>query len=215
VDFRILGPLDVRDDSGPVALGGSKPRMLMAVLLVHANEAVHPERLTLALWGEDAPRRAVKTLQVYVSRLRSALEDPAILATTPAGYRLRVRPGELDAQRFEEMVDAGRRALAADDPERAATVLREGLALWRGPPLADLALEGFALPQIVRLSEQRLAALELRVQADLAAGRHPELVGELPPIRHASSSSGNSCWRCIAAASSLTRWMRFATPGER
>ena len=127
------------------------------------------ERLALALWGEDAPAGAVKTVQVHVSRLRKALGDPEAVATTPAGYRLRVRPGELDAERFARGVEAGRRALAAGDAERAAVVLREALELWRGPPLAELEFEPFAPAEIARLEEQRLAALEARVEADLAA----------------------------------------------
>ncbi|HEV7804202.1 MAG TPA: BTAD domain-containing putative transcriptional regulator [Solirubrobacteraceae bacterium] len=179
MDFLILGPIDVRNASGAVTLGGNKPRAVLAVLLLHANEPVSAERLALALWGEDAPGGAVKTVQVHVSRLRKALGDPDVIATSPAGYCLRVRPGELDAARFERLVEAGRRALADSQPEDAASLLREALELWRGPALAELALEPFAGSEIARLEEQRLAALELRVEADLAAGRHAEVVGEL------------------------------------
>ncbi len=179
MEFRILGPLEVRNAAGPVALGGSKPRAVFAVLLLRANEPVHPERLALALWGEEVPASAVKTVQVYVSRLRKALGDPDALTTTPAGYRLRVLAGELDAERFARLVADGRRDLAAGRPEDAAAVLREALALWRGPALADLAFEPFAQAEIARLEEQRLDALEERVEADLAAGRHAQLAGEL------------------------------------
>lgn len=126
MEFGILGPLEVRTDSGAVAIGGAKPRALLALLLLHANEAVHPERLALALWDEDAPPSAAKTVQVYVSRLRKALADPEILVNTPAGYRLRVRAGELDADRFAAALEAGRQALAAGRAEHAAVVLREG-----------------------------------------------------------------------------------------
>ena len=122
-------------------------------------------------------------MQVHVSRLRKALGDPDIVTTTPAGYRLQVRPGELDAERFERLVEDGRRALTAGRPSRRRTILREALALWRGPPLADLAFEPFAQPEIARLEEQRLGALEARVEADLAAGRHAALVGELQRLR--------------------------------
>src|SRR5215216_524034 len=109
MEFRILGPLEVRSDHGDVVtLGGRKPRAVLAVLLLNANESVSPERLARALWGEDAPAGAVKTVQVHVSRLRKALADPEVLATTPAGYRLRVGPGELDAERFGRRVDEGR-----------------------------------------------------------------------------------------------------------
>src|SRR3954465_691731 len=99
--FGILGPLEVRVNGRSVALGGARPRAVFAVLALHANQPVSAERLALALWGEDVPLSAVKTVQVYVARLRKALEDPDALVTTPAGYRLRVRPGELDANRFE------------------------------------------------------------------------------------------------------------------
>jgi DNA-binding SARP family transcriptional activator len=177
--FLILGPLEVRGAQGVVALGGNKPRGLLAVLLLHANEAVSAERLVLALWGEDAPAGAVKTVQVHVSRLRTALGDRRLIATTAAGYCLRVGPDELDVARFERLADDGRRALAGGRPDQAGALLREALGLWRGPALAELACAPFAQAEIPRLEEQRLAALEARVEADLACGRHAELVGEL------------------------------------
>src|SRR4051812_35886285 len=179
MDFRILGPLEVTNAAGVVALGGIRPRALLTVLLLHPNESVSAERLALALWGEDAPAGAAKTVTVHVSRLRKALGDPDAVATTPAGYRLRVGPDELDADRFERDVAAGRGALAAGGPERASLLLERALALWRGPPLAELAFEPFAQAEIARLEEQRLAALEARVDAELGAGRHTALVSEL------------------------------------
>ena len=177
--FRILGPLEVEAEGRAVALGGAKPRAVLAVLLLHANEPVSAERLALALWGEDAPAGAVKTVQVHVSRLRKALADADALTSTGTAYSLRVRPGELDAHAFERLVAEGREALAAGHAEQAAATLRDALSLWRGPPLDELASLPFAPPEIKRLEEQRLAALEARVEADLAAGRHAELVGEL------------------------------------
>src|SRR5215207_2966874 len=179
MEFRILGPLEVRADGRAVALGGAKPRALLAVLLLHANQPVSAERLALALWGEDAPAGAVKTVQVHVSRLRKALGDPRVLTTAAGGYRLRVRPGELDAERFERLAADGRALLIDGRADEAAAALREALALWRGPPLSDLAAAPFAPAEITRLEEQRLAAVEARVEADLAAGRHAELVAEL------------------------------------
>jgi DNA-binding SARP family transcriptional activator len=179
MEFRILGPLEVRGERGAVALVGIKPRVVLAVLLLHPNEPVSAERLALALWGEEAPAGATKTVHVYVSRLRKALGDPEAIETTPAGYRLRVRADELDAERFERGVEAGRLALGAGQPERAAVLLREALELWRGPPLAELEFEPFAQAEIARLEEQRLAALEARVEADLAAGRHGAVVSEV------------------------------------
>jgi len=179
MEFGILGPLVVRSDAGETELGGSRPRALLAVLLMHPNEPVSAERLAMALFGEDAPAGAVKTVRVHVSRLRRALGDPDALATTADGYRLRVRPGELDAERFERLVAEGQAALRAGQPQRAAGVLREALTLWRGPPFGELERLPLAAAEIARLEEQRLAALQTRVEADLAAGRHAELIGEL------------------------------------
>ena len=179
MDFRILGPLEVHSQSGPVALGGVKPRAVLGMLLLHRNEPVRPERLALALWGDEAPASSIKGLYVYVSRLRRAFEDPDALVMTSAGYRLRVRPDELDAERFERLVGAGTHALDNGRAEQAAAVLHEALALWRGPPLSGLEYEPFAQVEIARLQELRLAALESRVEAELAADRHVALVGEL------------------------------------
>ena len=182
MEFRILGPLEVLADGGPVALAGAKPRAVLAVLALHANQPVSAERLALALWGEETPVGAVKTVQVHVSRLRKALGDPAVLETTPAGYRLRVSDDELDVERFERHVAEGRRELAAGRAEPAADRLRKALALWRGEALEEFAWAPFAPAESDRLEEQHLAALELRVEADLAAGRHAELVAELQQL---------------------------------
>src|SRR4051794_27310663 len=185
MEFGILGPLEVRVDGRTVAFGGARPRAVFAVLALNANQPVSAERLAVALWGEDVPPSAIKTVQVYVARLRKALEDPDVLVTTPAGYCLRVGPGELDAERFERQVADGREALAAGGAEHAAAQLREALGWWRGPPLAELAATPFAPAEIARLEEQHLAALELRVEADLVVGRHAELIGELQQLTSA------------------------------
>src|SRR4051812_19927178 len=133
MEFRILGPLEVRSERGPLALGGVKPRAILALLLLDAGEAISGERPALGVWGEEAPAGAVKTVQVHVSRLRKALGDGEIVETTPAGYRVRVGPSELDAKRFAALVEEGRRSLAAGQAAHAAGVLREALGLWRGP----------------------------------------------------------------------------------
>ena len=177
MDFRILGPLEVRAEPGAVQLGGSKPRAVLAMLLLNANQPVSADRLATAVWGDDAAAGAAKTVQVYISRLRKCLGDADLVTTTPAGYTLHVAPDELDADRFAHDVEEGRAALASGRPARAGTILREALSLWRGPPLADMAFEPFAQAEIARLEEQRLSALELRVEADLAAGRNAALVG--------------------------------------
>ena len=179
LEFKVLGPLEVRRDGSTLALAGGKPRAVLAVLLLHANEPVSAERLAGALWGEDAPAKATRTVLVHVSRLRRALGDDELVTTSRAGYRLRVRPGELDLEQFERLVEDGRRALAEARAEQAGALLREALALWRGPALADVAFEPFAVAEIARLEEERVAAVEARVEADLAAGRGAELVPEL------------------------------------
>src|SRR4051812_17547861 len=149
MEFRILGALDVRGQAGSVPLGGNRSRAVLALLLLHANQPVAAERLAVALWGDDAPAQAVGRVRVQVHRLRRALGDPQILTTTPAGYCLNVQPGALDADRFRRLVDEGRRILAGGDAGRAAAVLREALALWRGappagPPVGPLAVGGGA-----------------------------------------------------------------------
>ena len=174
MDFRILGPLEVLSDGEVLDLGGRKQRGLLAVLLVHANEVVSSDRLIDELWGEDVPPTAAKTVQVFVSRLRKALGDDVLVTRAP-GYLLRVDPGSLDLQRFEELLAQAGAAGARD----ASAALQEALALWRGSPLADFSYEPFAQAEIARLQELQLVALEARIEADLAVGRNSELVGEL------------------------------------
>src|SRR6185369_6965989 len=135
------------------------------------------------VWGEAPPATANKSVQLYVSQLRKALRgrDGAAqpLVTRGGGYVLEVGPGALDVERFVLATEDGRRALDAGRPGHAARVLRDGLAQWRGPPLADFAYAPFARAEATRLDELRVAALEDRIEADLAVGRHHELVAEL------------------------------------
>ena len=178
LEFRILGPLQVLDDDRTIELGGARQRAVLAILLLHRGEAVPVDRIVDLVWGERPPATAVKTVQVYVSHLRRALVED-VLVSSRGGYALEVDPERIDAVRFERLVEDGRAALAADAPERAVELLRTGLALWRGPPLADLAYEAFAQDAAAGLEERRLEALELRIDADLRLGRHAELVAEL------------------------------------
>ena len=177
LEFRLLGPLEVLEHQAVLALGGGRQRCLFAVLLLRANEPVSSDRLIDALWPGRAPPTAAKTIQVYVSRLRKELGEGRLVTRAP-GYLLRVDPGELDLDRFERLLGEAR----TDEPETAARKLREALALWRGPALGDLAYEPFAQPEIARLEELRLVALEQRIEADLACGRHRELIGELEAL---------------------------------
>jgi peptide/nickel transport system substrate-binding protein len=181
MEFRVFGPLEVRDGVRELALGAGKQRALLAVLLVHTGEVVPADRLIDALWGESPPASAPNSVHVYVSQLRRVLGDGR-LVTRGRGYALELASGELDAERFERLLEDGRARLRDGDPERAAETLREALGLWRGPPLADFAYEPFAQTEIARLEELRLEALEERVEADLRLGRHRELVSELQTL---------------------------------
>ena len=181
MEYRILGPLAVAKDGSEIVIGSGKQRALLALLVLHANEAVSTDRLIDQLWGDSRSTSATKVLQNYVSKLRRLLGD-GVLVTRAHGYELRVEPGELDADRFDELVAEGRRALAAGDAERAAAVLADAIALWRGPPLADFAYEPFASADIERLDGLRLAALTERIDADLQLGRHDALIGELEEL---------------------------------
>ena len=183
MQLRILGSLEVEVDGRPVALGGRRQRALLALLLIHADRVVSAVQLAEDLWDQPDPARSVKRLQVGITRLRQALAAGGVtdarLVSGPAGYTLQVEPGALDVHVFERLLAEGRRALADGDSRGAAATLRDALALWRGEPLADVAYETFAQPEIARLDELRVAALEDRVEADLALGRHRELVAEL------------------------------------
>jgi DNA-binding SARP family transcriptional activator len=179
--FRILGPLELKDDGGEVPLGGHRPRALLALLLLHPNEVVPADRLIDELWGELSRERGAGALRVNVARLRKALPD-GVLTTKSPGYVVRVAADELDLHRFERLVDEGRGLLARGLEADASQRLREALSLWRGPALADFAYESFAQPAIARLDEIRLTATELLIDADLALGRHDELVGELEAL---------------------------------
>ena len=180
LDYRILGPFEVRDDDGVLHLGGSKQRGVLAILLLNANTVVSSDRLIDELWGDSPPEDASMALQAHVSRIRKALPGGRELLTTrPPGYVLEVARGELDFARFETLVAEGRDTLETGDAARASNVLREALSLWRGRPLADLEDEPFAREATAHLEDAWLQALGLRVEADLALGRHAELVPEL------------------------------------
>jgi DNA-binding SARP family transcriptional activator/streptogramin lyase len=173
MEFRVLGPLEVEEEGRVLKLGGTKQRALLALLLLHANEAVSRDRLIDELWSSTPPETASAAIQVYVSQLRKLLGRDAIV-TQPPGYLIRVEEGTLDLDRFEESVARARGA----PPDEAAELLREALGLWRGPPLAELDGSS-ARAERARLDEQRLSALEQRIEADLELGRHAQLVPEL------------------------------------
>lgn len=185
IEHRVLGPLEVWAEGRPIDLGGRKQRLLLAVLLAHANHRVSTGRLVEALWGERAGGGAAHTLRVHVANLRKTLEPHhrpgaawKAIETIEDGYRLRVDHGAFDRERFVGLADEGR-ALLREGVATAADVLREALALWRGDPYGELGSEAALEAEVVRLAELRLLAVEDRIDADLSLGRHQELVAEL------------------------------------
>ena len=177
--FRILGPLEVASGDRVLPAGGAKQRALLAILLLSANEVVPADRLIEGLWGERPPESGRTALQVRVSQLRKTLGSTgAQIVTREPGYVIQLEEEQLDLHVFERLIgeaDAAEPAIAVDK-------LREALSLWRGPPLADLYYESFAQPAIARLEELRLAAIEKRIDADLALGRHAALIAELEAL---------------------------------
>ena len=175
MDFKILGPLEVREGDRRLGCKGAKQRLLLATLLLRAGETVSSDRLIEALWGESPSETADKALQMHVSHLRKLLEPERapgspgrILVTSPPGYLLNMEPDQLDLHRFEQTAAQARAEREAGRTAEAAALRRRALALWRGPPLSDLSFESDLQADIARLEELRLAALEDRLDADLA-----------------------------------------------
>jgi DNA-binding SARP family transcriptional activator len=183
MDYRILGPLEAFDGERRLSLGGARQRAVLALMILHENEVVTRDVIVDALWGEEPPATAAKVLQNCVSALRKELPGSAeTLLTRGAGYELRIGPDELDRDRFERLLGEGRAALASGDHADAADLLRRALLLWRGAPLSDFTYERFAQEEIARLEELHIGAVENRIEADLALGRHVELVPELEAL---------------------------------
>ncbi len=190
MEFRILGSLEVVEGGRNVALGGSRERALLARLLLSPNRVVPAERLIDDLWDGRAPEAAIHTLRVYVSRLRKALGslggEDAVLLTRAPGYLARVDPGSLDTGRFDSLLAAGREQATRGDHQAAAASFAAALGLWRGPALADVADDfSFLRVEAARLEEARLGALEDRIEADLACGRHGRVLPEIEVLTQA------------------------------
>jgi DNA-binding SARP family transcriptional activator/DNA-binding beta-propeller fold protein YncE len=188
VQFNLLGQLEVLDDGHrEIPLAQGRRRALLTLLLLHRNEVVPAERLIEELWAGHPPPTATKGLQVQISRLRKDLAPAGAshcdaLRTRGAGYVLEVAPDDVDVERFERAMAEAEAEMADGRPAGAAARLCEGLALWRGPPLADVAYESFAQAEIARLGELRMTAVERRIEADLALGHHREVVPELEAL---------------------------------
>jgi len=177
LDFRILGPLEVRNDEVEVALGGPRQRALLAALLLRAGRVVPTEQLVDELYGGEPPRTATASLQNAVVALRKAL-GPDVLVTRSPGYVLKVPLEQIDARRFEVLLGDARAA----SPAERRTLLLRGLALWRGPPLAEFAFEPWAETEARRLDDLRLVAVEERIEAEIDLGRAADVVSELDSL---------------------------------
>jgi DNA-binding SARP family transcriptional activator len=186
VDARILGPLEVWLNGEPVALGGVKQRMVLAVLLLRRGVVVSNDELVHQLWGDQPPHSAANTVQTYISRLRAVLEPdrprntgPQLLVTRPPGYLFQITDRQLDAARFAQLLEEGTAHLRSGQAELALERLRESLSLWRGAALADFPDAIFAKTERARLEGLRLVAQEHQIEAELALGRHRELIAPL------------------------------------
>jgi SARP family transcriptional regulator, regulator of embCAB operon len=184
--FQVLGPLEVFDDDRVCTPTPPKVSQVLALLLLGANQVVPMDSLIEELWDEDPPVSAVGTAQTYIYQIRKIIDprgkhsarEPWLL-TKPPGYLVRVSPHQLDATGFEALSRQGRQLLERGEPEQAAMVLRRALALWHGPSLANVRRGRLLEAHAVHLEEQRMRALELRIQADAELGRHRELIGEM------------------------------------
>ena len=179
MDFRILGALEVSAGAAVAELGPPKQRALLAILLLHAGQIVPIDRLIDLLWGENPPRTAGHSIQIYISDLRKsieALEGRRILATRPPGYQLDADPASIDAREFERLVEEGTRRLRSGDRDGGAQDIRAALGLWRGPALSDFSYEEFAQPYIRRFHDLHLDAIEELAAAELEAGHHGDVV---------------------------------------
>jgi DNA-binding SARP family transcriptional activator len=191
MELKILGAFEVSHEGRPLPLAGAKPKAVLAILALHANEVVSSDRLAEELWSRP-PETARAALQVYVAQLRKLFdpgrsrgEQGSVLLTRFPGYLLQIAPDQLDSHRFERLLREGSATRAGGDASTAAVLIREALSLWRGPALADFVYEPFAQTEIARLEDLRLTALEERIEADLALGAHADLTGELESLASA------------------------------
>jgi DNA-binding SARP family transcriptional activator/tetratricopeptide (TPR) repeat protein len=180
MEFRILGPLEASDGGSLIPLGPTKQRALLALLLLDANRVVSQRRILEELW-DDPPASAAKAIQTYVSGLRKVLPAGS-LTTQPPGYSMKVEPDSFDLERFEQLRNAGRSALASHDLDHAAARLSEALTLWRGPALTEFASEPLSRSEGARLQELYLATTEDRTEVLLALGRSGEVAAELDAL---------------------------------
>ena len=181
LEFRLLGPIEVRLGGEAVSLGGLRQRALLALLCLNRGTVVAVDRIVDELWGESPPASARHMVEVYVSKLRGLFGPHALLTRSP-GYVMEVESQSVDVSRFEGLLAEGEEALAMAEPKVAASRFIGALALWRGPALADFTFEPFAQAEIARLEELKLMAEERRIDAELALGTSAEIVTELEQL---------------------------------
>jgi predicted ATPase/DNA-binding SARP family transcriptional activator len=213
VELRVLGPIEIVADGRPVPLAAFKQRQLLAALAINESRPCSADSLIDALWGETPPPSAAKVLRIYVSQLRKVLPSTARLHTRAAGYELELEPGALDAARFERLLDEGRAAAHSGNPALAASLLRRALALWRGLAFGELAYETFARAEAERLEELRVVASEERIEAELALGRHEDMLPEVvrladeQPLRERLQGQAMlALYRCGRQSEALARY---------
>ena len=192
MEIGILGPLTVQEEEVSGMLTASKPRKVLALLLLYANQVVPTTALMEELWDDEPPLSALTTLQTYILQLRKLLSRilrmeaseiaREVLVTKTCGYMFRVQPGKLDLHEFERRAEEGHKALAVGENDRAARLLREALEFWRGQALVDVKAGRLLEMHIRRLEQSRLSALEQRIEADLRLGWHHELLSELTAL---------------------------------
>lgn len=185
MQFSVLGSTEITNNNTPLELGGIRQRAILAYLLLNANKVVATSQLLHAIWDGNPPPTARKMIQNAVSAIRRTLTtntDPtttATLHTHPPGYQLRLNTETIDLHRFRRLVREGRHATTTNNPHHAADLLHQGLALWRGRALADLVETGITWSEITAIEDERLSAIEDRLEAELACGRHREITPEL------------------------------------
>jgi DNA-binding SARP family transcriptional activator len=189
LEFRILGPLEVVGENGPLRLGGPRQRAVLAILLLNANRVVPVYQLADDLYGDAPPASALTQIQAQISHLRKLLDPErtrgasgSLIETRPPGYVIRLAPEQLDLRRFERLSSEAAEASSGGDHATASHRYRAALDLWRGPALAEFAHDSFAQPAIARLEDLRVGGIEDRIEAELAQGRQAELVGELESL---------------------------------
>lgn len=176
--FRLLGELEAVHGTAPVRVGSGRLRVVLATLLLRANQTVSRDELIDRVWGEAPPARASSTVQTHVMRLRQTLADPRLITTRSSGYQIEIAPDQLDLIRFRAMVEQAGRL----EPAAATATLRQALSLWRGPALAGVPSESLRRDEVPRLEEERLRALERRTELDLELGGHDDMIGELTAL---------------------------------